>query len=589
MARVLLTGGSYQSRSIISGAKLFRTLWVAGVTLTALPAFAQQGTNFFSYPPAAPFDGTEVMGPVRQGITNKSVTMKALAAASVALGGNELNLVTNYGVATGIGAAVTNCPAINSAMLAVSSTGGSVTLTLPGGDFYFNCTLIPQSGVRLKSGAHATLHYTGIGTAVENSTVGVLDSFAWDGIKLDAGNAAYGIKLHSANATTWDFGEVFQTNATGTFMAMLADNITGAVNLNGNRNTAFNVVRNMVMSGNGSYTGTHLFLGGLGTNTAVTGVVTLNTFFDIANLDVRQTGVEFGHWSDSNSFLGRLDFDVNASNATCLWLNSSSDTLQTVYNEYFSHVSCSQYVALTGTTGVKIGAARGNKIELLHFDENSTTQFANKLTIDPTNTGSYEINTETGAYGVDGVTSWRRLSGTADGPTTMPGLTQNLPVVSAQKWNNAAIAFSAYEVSITDTTSAVNSAIQQWRVNGTVVANIIKNGALNLLGGITAVTGAFTGTVFAQCFTTTVGGGGGGGGAACVPGSAGIAGNASIGGSLGVSGLSSLFSVNTTGSVTMNAGLTVASGNVILVLPTSCTGLPTNALRNNAGVVSVCP
>ena len=64
--------------------QLSRAILAAGTMLTGFPALAQQpGTNFFSYPPAAAFDGTEIMGPIRQGATNRSATLSAILNSGV--------------------------------------------------------------------------------------------------------------------------------------------------------------------------------------------------------------------------------------------------------------------------------------------------------------------------------------------------------------------------------------------------------------------------------------------------------------------------------------------------------------------------
>ena len=67
---------------LASMGKCLRTALSALAMAAGTPALAQQpGTNFFSYPPAGPLNGTEVMGPIRQGNTNTSATLGAILSS----------------------------------------------------------------------------------------------------------------------------------------------------------------------------------------------------------------------------------------------------------------------------------------------------------------------------------------------------------------------------------------------------------------------------------------------------------------------------------------------------------------------------
>jgi len=79
--------------------------------------------------------------------------------------------------------------------------------------------------------------------------------------------------------------------------------------------------------------------------------------------------------------------------------------------------------------------------------------------------------------------------GTMTGALTIASgtLTASAPALSVtQTWNNAGVAFHAFDVSITSTGSTLASTLQRWIVGGTEMVSIQKDGIGSFRGGISA-------------------------------------------------------------------------------------------------------
>jgi len=79
--------------------------------------------------------------------------------------------------------------------------------------------------------------------------------------------------------------------------------------------------------------------------------------------------------------------------------------------------------------------------------------------------------------------------GAMTGPLTIASgtLTASAPALSVtQTWNNAGVAFHAFDVSITSTGSTLASTLQRWIVGGTEMVSIQKDGIGSFRGGISA-------------------------------------------------------------------------------------------------------
>jgi hypothetical protein len=398
--------------------------------------------------------------------------------------------ITPVVLTSGSGGAAANTTAINAAITAAAASSTPATVLLPGGDIYFSGTIVPKSNVRLSSIGVTTLHYTGSGNAVENDAATILTRFNWDGIGLDAGNAAIALALHAPYKSRFDLGYACQTNATGAFLKVLADVTAGPTNDASNYNSAFNTFSRVHMGGSGCYTGTAIYLSGAGSPTIPTGIVTLNTFEDMTFLDVRIAGVNAVHWTDTNEFTGQFNISMTGNNSKGLIFNSSADNTKTVYNLHFAHPSIAYYNGAPGVVGIQMGYARGITIDALLFDE--VSPIPTRLTIDGINTSSYDI-TVVGSYGDESIRHWRRFEETTDGVDG--GMIRNLPIKFTQTWNNALSQFTEVLIDVTTTAAAIGSKMFSVAVNGVEKFNVDKDGAtnvtfLNVLNGSALAGGA---------------------------------------------------------------------------------------------------
>lgn len=88
-------------------------------------------------------------------------------------------------------------------------------------------------------------------------------------------------------------------------------------------------------------------------------------------------------------------------------------------------------------------------------------------------------------------TAYVPLAGGASmaGPLTIASgtLTASAPALSiTQTWNNAAVAFNAFDISITSTDSSISSTLQRWILGGAEKASISKDGIGYFRGGASA-------------------------------------------------------------------------------------------------------
>jgi hypothetical protein len=128
------------------------------------------------------------------------------------------------------------------------------------------------------------------------------------------------------------------------------------------------------------------------------------------------------------------------------------------------------------------------------------------------NANVFQIGTEVGSGGG----TQRQLQ------FSLGTVTADTPLLVTQTWNNAAVAFSALRINVTNTASQTVSFLQEWQTGGVTQAYMRTDGVLYLLGGRIISTGVGTGegarfpynsSAFINSPSLTLGNGGTGAGA----------------------------------------------------------------------------
>lgn len=237
---------------------------------------------------------------------------------------------------------------INAAIAAAAVNCGTVLLppgtyrTSGAGDTLASCVTL--------SGYGATINYTGTGYALSTPSSRATIGPAVLGLTINIGSSAGALSLASSYRGTYRDIRVTGTSGTNNVAILMGVNSSGTTNPDGNYNTVFNYLDNIIID---VQVGTGVRM--VGTSGSPT-VVTLNTFINFFVHMAAVYGVEFNAWTDSNYFAGvtRISLLNTAGSAAAgvIWNSSAPAGNVGVYANNFAHLAVDSFGSPAGDARV---------------------------------------------------------------------------------------------------------------------------------------------------------------------------------------------------------------------------------------------
>lgn len=222
--------------------------------------------------------------------------------------------------------------------------------------------LIHANGQLKWAGAnHGTLYTGGVNNPLINAGISGFDGMGKINPGVGGGRVDFIFDLHSPQDCRFRDLDILTGNAVSAGMRITADSVYA---------TGWEATRNAVFNDIGHIRATTIGKGLVLDGGALGGVVTLNHFDELEFQGVQLIGVEIVKNVDNNFFIGYHRYELTASNAIGLLVNSGNPAVESnVYSNQWDDLAVDTFVgANAGRQGVVLNHSRFTIIRYLHQD-----------------------------------------------------------------------------------------------------------------------------------------------------------------------------------------------------------------------------